>query len=131
MLILFLLYHTQQDHHNDILPNSSKYSNERYKSVINRHKLEVNNYSSCWPNVSYTFAESTCDLSIFGSELMTEFPNANSIPWNSYASSINTAMIGDGVTSIGRYTFYFCQYLTSALKQLEALHLMIAENWLL
>lgn len=36
------------------------------------------------------------------------------IPWYSNRSNIKTVIIGDGVTSIGNYTFYNCYNLTSA-----------------
>ena len=39
--------------------------------------------------------------------------SSNRAPWYNYLSSIKTVIIKEGVTSIGNYAFYVCNYITS------------------
>ncbi|MGM9600946.1 MAG: leucine-rich repeat protein [Faecousia sp.] len=52
-------------------------------------------------------------LTISGSGAMAQWTSTNSAPWASYASSILTLVIGDGVTSIGHFALKDCIYLNS------------------
>ena len=100
------------DHSNDDLIKSSKYSNKPRKRVINRNLLATEYHGSCGPNVSYTFNQSTGELNIYGSGLMTDY-SIEGVPWRSYRSLIKTAIIGDGITTIGTHEFRECNVLTS------------------
>lgn len=60
--------------------------------------------------------ELSCDgvLTISGSGAM--YPSINSsanVPWNSYRDKITSVVISEGITSIGTFAFYYCQYLKS------------------
>ncbi len=67
---------------------------------------------SCGDNVTYVlYSDGT--LVISGTGKMTDYASYDSVPWYSYASSITTVIIEDGVTSIGRYSFYNYTNLTS------------------
>ena len=52
-------------------------------------------------------------LTISGTGAMTDFRYDADVPWNNYASEINTVMITGGVTSIGNYAFAYCNSLAS------------------
>ncbi|WP_294743949.1 leucine-rich repeat domain-containing protein [uncultured Prevotella sp.] len=52
-------------------------------------------------------------LTISGSGAMADYSNSSKQPWNSYAGQIQEVVIGNGVTSIGNYTFAKCTGLTS------------------
>ena len=42
-----------------------------------------------------------------------EMDNSSDVPWDSYSDDIVSVVIEDGVTSIGKWAFYFCDNLTS------------------
>ena len=52
-------------------------------------------------------------LSINGSGDMSNYDNAESVPWNSYRSKIKKVSIGNGITSLGSYAFYGCSSLVN------------------
>ncbi|MBR5561762.1 MAG: leucine-rich repeat domain-containing protein [Clostridia bacterium] len=68
---------------------------------------------TCGENLTWTFNETTGELSISGTGSMTNWSYGSSVPWNSYRSSIKTVTLSDGVTSIGDYAFYDFECLTS------------------
>ena len=52
-------------------------------------------------------------LTISGTGAMADYDDPAERPWYSYASDIQKVVIENGVTSIGKYAFYYCQGLTS------------------
>ena len=64
---------------------------------------------TCGDNLTWSFDKSTGTLEISGTGDM--YTIGNSVPWGEY--SITTAIINNGVTSIGGYAFDGCAYLTS------------------
>lgn len=60
---------------------------------------------SCGTSVTWSFDESTGILTIRGSGKMADYARMNETPWTSFASSVRSIDIGDGVTSIGRDAF--------------------------
>ena len=52
-------------------------------------------------------------LIINGSGDMTNYDNAESVPWKSYRSSIKKVFIGNNITSIGSFSFYGCSLLAN------------------
>ncbi|WP_400233890.1 leucine-rich repeat domain-containing protein [Methanomethylophilus alvi] len=69
---------------------------------------------SCGDNVRYVFDSSTGTLTISGSGDMSSY-SYGSAPWYTYRSDVKKVVIGDGVTSIGSYTFYECSSLASVV----------------
>ena len=64
----------------------------------------------CGDNLTWELTGST--LTISGEGAMYDY-NPGMNPWNSYASDIQTVVIGDGVMRIGNNAFYECTSLTS------------------
>ncbi|MBQ3499274.1 MAG: leucine-rich repeat domain-containing protein [Clostridia bacterium] len=58
-------------------------------------------------NLTWSFDELTGELTINGSGKMPNWPNYSDVPWYSFKSAIKSVIIGDGVTSIGKYAFYY------------------------
>jgi hypothetical protein len=52
-------------------------------------------------------------LTISGKGAMPDYSYPDYAPWSSCSSDITTAVIGDGVTSIGNDAFFYCDALTS------------------
>ncbi|MBR4880373.1 MAG: leucine-rich repeat domain-containing protein, partial [Clostridia bacterium] len=69
-------------------------------------------YGSCGDNLTWTFVSSTGTLTILGEGDMYNYENAVA-PWASFASSVKSVVIGNGVTGIGDYAFMGCDALTS------------------
>ena len=107
------MYNIRLINESSIEINPSKDPKEQQRRVINRNKLETDDHGSCGASVSYAFNTSTGELTISGSGLMNDYSNFNSVPWRSYASSIKTAIVCDGVTSVGQGTFWGCTQLSS------------------
>ena len=63
---------------------------------------------SCGENLTWTYTEATNTLTISGTGDMYE-----GRPWEPYRMEIQTVIIEEGVTSIGKRTFYGCSGLTS------------------
>ena len=61
-------------------------------------------------NLTWTISDGT--LTISGTGAMPDYISY-SAPWYSYKSSITAAVVSEGVTSIGRAAFYFCNSMTS------------------
>lgn len=68
---------------------------------------------SCGPNVTYTYNSSTGELVISGEGPMNDYSDSYSYRSPFYDSDIKSVVISDGVTTIGNYAFYSCDYLTS------------------
>ena len=75
---------------------------------------------TCGENLTWTYYKSTKTLTIDGTGNMFDYDesvvNGGWVaPWRRQinAKNIQNAVISDGVTSIGKYAFYWCDYLTS------------------
>ena len=76
-------------------------------------KAEATAYNgTCGDNLTWTLNTDSGLFEISGTGDMYNWP-FNETPWDSYRSSIQTVIIGDGVTTIGESAFYFCENLTS------------------
>lgn len=62
---------------------------------------------ACGSAVSYSL-DSQGVLRIFGSGAMSDYYNNEDVPWDGYRDLIKNVIIENGVTSIGRATFYHC-----------------------
>ena len=62
---------------------------------------------------SYTTLANTNILTIAGTGEMADYNSNNHAPWYEYKDDIKTVVIGEGVTSIGKYAFYGLSKLTS------------------
>ena len=69
----------------------------------------------CGDNVRWALTGESTNyaLTISGTGAMADYASSSVQPWNDYRSSIKTVVIGNGVTSIGNYTFAKCTGLTS------------------
>ena len=56
-------------------------------------------------NLLWDYADATHTLSITGEGAMADYASNTAMPWNSVKASITTLVIGDEVTSIGKYAF--------------------------
>jgi hypothetical protein len=65
---------------------------------------------TCGENLTWALADGT--LTISGTGAMTDYVGGTS-PWYSYNNSIETVIVEDGVTSIGRSAFFDCISLVS------------------
>ncbi len=73
---------------------------------------EVATSGTCGDNLTWTFDESTGELTISGTGAMDDYMYSSS-PWADHRSSIKTLSISDDVTSIGNYAFASCSGLTN------------------
>ena len=95
----------------------------RIKGIIMKHKLfllatllliswQVFAASgTCGENLTWDLTNGILTISGTGAMTNWEYDGA---PWSSYSGNITSVVIGNGVTSIGDYTFYCCTGLTSA-----------------
>ena len=67
---------------------------------------------TCGDNLTWTL-DSEGTLTISGTGAMTDWESYSLVPWDSNADMIKTVSIENGVTSIGKYAFYYCSNLTS------------------
>lgn len=59
----------------------------------------------CGLSAYWSFDSSTGTLTISGSGAMNDYEYGNDYPWMDYRNSIQTIVIGDQITQIGRYAF--------------------------
>ena len=59
----------------------------------------------CGPSAYWSFDSSTGTLTISGSGAMEDYEYGNEFPWMDYRNSIQTIVIGDQITQIGRNAF--------------------------
>lgn len=59
----------------------------------------------CGPSAYWSFDSSTGTLTISGSGAMNDYEYGNDYPWMDYRDSIQTIVIGDQITQIGRNAF--------------------------
>ena len=67
----------------------------------------------CGENLTWEFYEPTGELVIRGTGDMTNWSNHSEVSWYAVRDDIRTVTIGDDVTSIGDYAFYWCESLTN------------------
>jgi hypothetical protein len=60
---------------------------------------------ACGDNVTWTYDDTICTLTISGTGTMYDYKSDNR-PWESYEDKIKTVIINDGVTTIGDCAFY-------------------------
>ena len=63
---------------------------------------------NCGTDVNYSYVESTHTLTISGTGAMANYDSTDDQPWKDYRNSITSVVIGNGVTSIGKYAFSLC-----------------------
>jgi len=66
---------------------------------------------ACGKNVYWKLQNGV--LTISGTGAMTDYSDADSVPWHDTKSSIHSVIVGQGVTNIGSYAFDGCTELTS------------------
>ena len=67
-------------------------------------------------NVTWLYNVSTTTLTISGTGAMADYTDANYQPWAANRLVIKTIVINEGVTSIGKYAFSNCEYVTSGVS---------------
>ena len=67
---------------------------------------------SCGDDLTWSYNSSTKTLTITGTGAMYDYNNI-SVPWAAYQGEIKTAIIEDGVTSLGTCALCYCSVLTS------------------
>ena len=67
---------------------------------------------TCGDNVTWTYNTSNRYLTISGIGAIYDY-EYNNRPWESYEDKIKNVVVEDGVTSIGNYSFYGCEYLVN------------------
>ena len=67
--------------------------------------------NKCGSDLTYTLTSDSLEIS--GSGEMYDYTWNNKAPWYSSESSIKSVTIGNSVTSIGKYAFYWCLSLTT------------------
>lgn len=63
---------------------------------------------SCGENVNYDFNTSTMTLTISGTGKMTDYSLSVYVPWQSYSGAIESVVVENGVTSVGKNAFDMC-----------------------
>ena len=66
---------------------------------------------TCGENLTYILTKG--ELVISGTGAMTSWSNHTDVPWHSYRNNIKSVTISNGVTSIGKYAFYYNENLKS------------------
>ncbi len=78
-------------------------------------KASAATYSgTCGDNLTWTFNESTGELSITGTGAMYDYDGYD-CPWGAYIDDIKSVVIGNSVTTIGDYAFMNCYRLISVI----------------
>lgn len=70
---------------------------------------------TCGDSVTWSYVEATHTLTISGNGLMSNYKaeDYKHAPWYNYRKEIQTVLINNNVTCIGRYAFYNCTSMTS------------------
>ena len=72
------------------------------------------NYDNrCGDGVTWSYNSNTGVLTISGSGDMADYASSFSQPWYKERSNIKKVVVNSGVTSIGKYAFYYCRSMTS------------------
>lgn len=64
----------------------------------------------CGENATWTFDNNT--LTISGSGTTNNYNNPETVPWYSFRKDIQSVVIEEGISSIGKYSFYSCSNLS-------------------
>ena len=84
---------------------------------------EDSTHSGTWGDLTWTFDESTGELTISGTGDMEGFAWYDSTSaWHSYSSKIKAIVIEFGITSIGQYAFNGCESLPRRYTNQLMLH---------
>lgn len=76
-------------------------------------KAEAATYSGkCGDNLTWKYVEATDTLTISGTGSMYDYTGFDR-PWEDFSSIIQSVIIGNGVTSIGKWAFSYCDSLES------------------
>ena len=67
----------------------------------------------CGENAFWSFDTATGKLTISGTGAMKDYYDNGDQPWNDYRENITSVEIENGITSIGKNTFFYCKSLTS------------------
>ena len=67
----------------------------------------------CGDNATWFFDDNTGTLTISGTGNMYDYEISYYVPWYSFKENIKKVVINDGITSIGRISFYNCTSLTN------------------
>ena len=67
---------------------------------------------TCGTNLTWSLDTSTGVMTISGAGYMDGYESYKDVPWYPYADSINSAVIKDGVKSVGDLAFIFCENMT-------------------
>lgn len=68
---------------------------------------------TCGVNVTWSLDIESGVLNIMGSGAMTDYASYSNVPWYSNRTSVQTCIVEDGVTTIGKYAFYDCSLLSA------------------
>ncbi len=68
---------------------------------------------SCGDDLTYTYDLKTGTLTVSGSGTMYDYKYGGYTPWETFRQYIKTVIIGDSVTSIGKYAFDGCRSLST------------------
>ena len=85
-----------------------------FGTIFSTKAEAATNSGTCGDNLTWTFDESTGELTISGNGAMYDY-NYDNRPWESYKYNIKSVIIGNSVTTIGDWTFYDCISLTSTI----------------
>ena len=73
--------------------------------------MRVKNGDRCGDDLSWVL-DDTGTLTITGTGAMTDFANSEAVSWYPLREDVKKVVIGEGVTSIGKYAFSYCSNLT-------------------
>lgn len=96
-----IYYNSTEDNWNNILISSE---NKPLSTAV-IHTAEAS--GTCGDNLNWTLYD-TGRLEIYGTGAMTSWSAPNKNPWYNYRMAINEIIIGEGVTSVGSYSFVNC-----------------------
>ena len=85
-------------------------SNDTFSSSL-RNTMVIAS-GKCGSTITWTL-DSAGKLTISGTGAMYNYWKKENVPWYSHRESIKTLVVESGVTQIGMYAFYGCEYLTS------------------
>ncbi|TQS83154.1 MAG: hypothetical protein A3Q59_03360 [Methanomethylophilus alvi] len=77
---------------------------------------EVSYSGTCGTNAAYSFDPLTGTLTISGTGSMDDYDSGyerEAAPWYSFRSDVKMLIIGDDITSVGDFAFYYCTSLAS------------------
>lgn len=81
-------------------------------SIVQAEEITTVAGGSCGDNLAWNLSDDGI-LTISGTGDMTTYRWSSNVPWYNYRTNIKTAVVENGVTSIGNYAFYYCNNLTN------------------